>query len=225
MMDEHHSEHSEHSEHKHDNGSMPEIPKVDMKKMNPDALKGGFGDIIEILKLNKGAMEKVAARDSEGINLAIVYLAVGAIGAPLGGMILGYTFLGVTVRTPIVNGLIGAVLAVVMGVLVYYVTNLVAEKMFHGKAKFAEYFRVMGYASLLNVLGFLTVVPIISTLAALWILVINYFALTTVHKLNATNAVLTIIVTIVVFIALTAVIGALGLSAAGLGGASFSLSS
>lgn len=199
---------------------MPEVPKVDFKNVNPDSLKGGFGDIIEILKLNKAAMEKVAHRDGEGISLALVYLAIGALGAPIGGAVLGYTFLGVTVRTPIVNALIGAVLAIVLGALVLYVTSMVAEKMFKGTGKFPQYFRVMGYASLINLIGFVTIVPVLSTVAAIWLLVVNYMALTTIHKLNSTNAVLTIIVTIVVFIALSAVIGALGLTAVGVGAGS-----
>lgn len=216
-MEEHQPQHSpeHHPEHKPAHGGMPEIPKIDMKNVNADSLKGGFGDIIEILKLNKAVTEKVANRDAEGISLALVYLGIGAIGAPLGGAILGYSFLGVTVRTPIVSALIGAVLAIVMGALVFYVTNMVAEKMFHGQAKFPQYFRVMGYAALLNFVGFLTIVPILSTIASIWLLVVNYMALTNIHKLNSTNAVLTIIVTIVAFIALTAVIAALGLTAVG----------
>lgn len=228
MMEEHHSSHQpsehhpghpEHKSHESHHG-MPEVPKVDFKNVNPDSLKGGFGDIIEILKLNKAAMEKVAHRDGEGISLALVYLAIGALGAPIGGAVLGYTFLGVTVRTPIVNALIGAVLAIVLGALVLYVTSMVAEKMFKGTGKFPQYFRVMGYASLINLIGFVTIVPVLSTVAAIWLLVVNYMALTTIHKLNSTNAVLTIIVTIVVFIALSAVIGALGLTAVGVGAGS-----
>lgn len=220
MMEEHHSQHSNHGG---DHGGMPEIPKVDMKNVNAENLKGGFKDVLAILKLNKPAMEKVAHRESEGISLALVYLAVGSIAAPLGGALLGYTFFGVTVRTPIVNAIIGAVLAVVMGAVVYYVTSMVAEKLFHGQGKFPQYFRVMGYASLIQVVGFLTVLPILSTIAAIWMLVVNYMALTVVHKLNSTNAVLTIIVTVVVFVLLTAVIAGLGLSAVAGMGSSFAL--
>ena len=48
MMDEHQQHHSNtHHEHKPHEG-MPEIPKIDMKNVNADSLKGGFGDIIEI---------------------------------------------------------------------------------------------------------------------------------------------------------------------------------
>jgi len=213
-MDDHHSD--SHTEHKttHSN-SMPEIPKVDMKNVNADALKGGFGDVISILKLDKTVMAKVAGRDSEGISIALVYLAVGAIAAPLGGLILGfYGF-----HTGIVYALVTAVLAVVMAALNLYVTSMVAEKMFKGTGKFPQYFRVMGYASLVNVLGFLTIVPVLSTVASLFVfLVVNYFALTIVHKLNQTNAILTMIVSVVVFFVLAAIIGML-VATIGLGGA------
>lgn len=230
MTQEHHPEH--HTEHKpehhaeHSHNAMPEIPKVDMKNVNADALKGGFGDILNILKLDKGAMEKVAHRDSEGISLALVYMAIGAVAMPLGGAILGYSsFFGVTNRNSIVNALITAVLAIVMVAVVLYITSYVAEKMFQGKAKFPQYFRVMGYAYLLNVLGFLTIVPVLGMLANLWLLVVNYMVLTTIHKLNSTNAVLTIIVTVVAVIVLGAVIGAFGFTTmGGIGGGMMGLS-
>ncbi len=228
-------------------GAMPEIPKVDFKNVNADALKGGFGDIISILKLDKTAIDRVAHRDTEGVSLALVYLMIGALGAPLGGMLIGYTFFNVTVRTPFVNAIIGGVLAIVLSAVVLYVTSLVAQKMFQGQAKFDQYFRVMGYASIVNVVAFLTFLPILATLAQIWILVVNYFALTLVHnlatlaqiwilvvnyfaltlvhKLNSTNAVLTIIVTIVAFIVLTGIIASLGLTAIGLGAGAASIPS
>lgn len=218
-------EHKSHSEHtdakKHD---MPEIPKVDFKNVNAGALKGGFTDVLAILKLDKAAMERVANRESEGITMALVYLAIGTIASALGGIILGYSFLGQTFRTPIVTGLIGAVVAVVMAAVVIYLTSLVAEKLFKGKGKFSGFFRVLGYASLLKIVGFVTIVPLLSTLASIWLLVINYMALTVVHKLDTTNAILTIIVTVVATVVVAYVIGMIGLSAVAGGGMGFSLS-
>ncbi len=158
MMEDHNSEHStpEHKAEHHTSTKvdMPPIPKVDFKNVNADSLKGGFSDVIEIIKLNKGAMDKVAHRDAEGINIALIYLAIGAVAAPLGSWILGYSLLGVTIHSGIVGTIIQAVFAVVMAAVVLYITNLVAEKMFQGHAKFPQYFRVMGYAYLLNVVGF-----------------------------------------------------------------------
>lgn len=220
---EHHTaHHPEHHAAKHD---MPEIPKVDFKNVNANALKGGFADVLAILKLDKAAMERVAGRESEGISMALVYLAIGSIASAIGGIVLGYTFLGSTIRTPLVSGLIGAVISIVMAAVVIYVTNLVAEKLFKGKGKFPAFFRVLGYASLIKVVGILTIVPLLSTIAGIWLLVVNYMALTVVHKLDTTNAVLTIIVTVVAMVVLGYLIAAVGLSAVmGGGGMGFSLS-
>jgi hypothetical protein len=203
---------------------MPEIPKVDMKNVNADSLKGGFGDILAILNVfdqpkNQAAMDRVAGRDSEGISLGLVYLAIGAIAAPLGQAIFGYSVLGFTYRTPVVNALILAVLQVVMAALVIYVASFVAVKMFQGHAKFPQFFRVIAYASLINVVNLLTMVqPLLSLLSGLLLLVIEYLALVRIHKLNSTNAVLTIIITMVVMFVIGALIGVLGLTSMGLSG-------
>lgn len=203
---------------------MPEIPKVDLKSVNVAALKGGFGDVLEILKLNQSRIDAVAHRDSEGVTMALVYLVIGALAAPLGGALFGYTVLGTTFRTPIVSALIGAVIAIVISAVTLYITNLVAERMFKGQGKFPQYFRVMGYASLINVVGFLTMVPFLTMIASIWILVINYKTLISVHKLDSTNAVLTIIVTIVAFLLLGFLVATLGLTAAmGVGAGAVSL--
>lgn len=222
MMQEHHSEHHEHKpEHhaEHGHGGMPEIPKVDMKNVNADALKGGFGDVLEILKLNKAAIEKVAHRDGEGINIALVYLVVASLVSSLGGPIIGYAGF----RVSILNALLSGVIAAVVSAVIIYVTNLAAEKLFQGKGTFPQYFRVMGYASLVNLLGFIMpLLPfgLISLFALLllgWGVAVNYVTLTTVHKLNSTNAILTIIVQVVAYFVLGAVVASLGLTAAGYG--------
>ncbi len=205
-------EHKKHEEHGAHHG-MPEIPKVDLKSVNVNALKGGFGDVLEILKLNKVRIEAVAAREAEGITMALVYLIIGSFGAPLGGAILGYTILGTTFRTPILSALIGGVIASVMAAAVLYVSHLVAVRMFKGKAKLDQYVRVMGYAYIINVVGFLTVVPFLGAIAGIWLLVINYIVLTTVHKLDSTNAVLTIIITIIAFLVIGYLLAVLGMSA------------
>lgn len=190
--------------------AMPEIPKVDLKGVTPDALKGGFMDVVEILKMNKVKMDAVAGRDSEGITISLVYLAIGAIAAPVGGAIFGYFGF----RTSIVSALISAVVSVVLAAAVYYITNIVAVNLFKGKGSFPAYFRVMGYASLANVLGLLTMVSILGTVAGLYVgLVINFIALQRIHKLDTTNAVLTIIVSVVATAILGSVLAMVGLSA------------
>ena len=225
----HHETHAPHHEAHNPLHGMPGIPKVDLKGVTPDALKGGFSDVIEILKLNRSKIDAVAARESEGITMALIYLAIGSFGAPLGGAILGYNVLGVTFRTPPLNALIGGVIATVMAALVIYITSLVAERLFKGKGKFPQFFRVMGYAYLVSVVGIVTMLPFLGSIAGIWVLVVDFVALQQVHKLDATNSVLTIIVTIVAFVLLTFLIASLGMSAmmggmmGGLGGSPVSI--
>ncbi len=209
----HHEEHAAHHAGHNPLQGMPEIPKVNLKGVTPAALKGGFMDVVEILKMNKAKMETVAGREAEGINMALVYLAIGSIAAPIGGMIFGYGFGNLTYRTPVVNGLIGAVISIVMAAVFIYVTNLVAVRLFKGKGNFPAFFRVMGYASLINVVSILTIVSLLGAVAGIWLLVVYFFALQVVHKLDATNTVLTIIVSVVVMAIIGYLLALIGLSA------------
>jgi hypothetical protein len=233
MTDEHESSHEHHASHEHREAPREHhaaahehhaaahgehgMPKVDLKKASGAALKGGLKDVIEILKLNKSRISAVAGRESEGITVALVYLIIGAIGAPLGTAVFGVTFFGTRITTPILNALVNCVVAAVVGALVLYVTSFVAEKVFKGKGTFSQYFRVMGYAYLLNVVGFLTMIPFLGALASLYLLVVSFVALKEVHKLDSTNVVLTILVTIGVFIVLCYLLAMFGLSGAMMG--------
>jgi|WetSurMetagenome_2_1015567.scaffolds.fasta_scaffold134569_1 hypothetical protein len=207
-----HEHHADHAEHHADSKIGQDIPAVDLKKINAAALKSGLTDVIDILKLNKSKIGAVAGRESEGINIALVYLLIGAIGAPLGGAILGYSIFGARFTTPLLTALISCLVAAVIAALTIYVMNFVAIKFFKGKGVFAHYFRVMGYAYLLNVLGFLTVIPFLGSLASIYMLVVAFVTLKEVHKLDAANSVLTLLVTIGVFIVLTYLLALIGLS-------------
>ena len=230
MTDEHHGEHhpehnAHHAEHKPHHSQMPEIPKVDFKGVNVGSITGGFNDVIEILKLNKTVIDKVAGRDGEGIAVALIYLLIGALAVPLGAMILGISvpFIG-TIRIGVVPALQSALGSAIMFCVSLYVTNLVAEKMFQGHAKFPQYFRVMGYAALVNVIGFITPVMALSLVAGVWWMVVNYVVLNHVHKLSSQNAALTIVVMLVVLYILNAVLTSFGFGSMSLGSSlSFSL--
>jgi len=210
-----HSSHSHQDQHGHkENLGLPKIPPVNFKDVTPDKVRNGFMDVLEILKLNKKKIDEVGARDSEGITLALIYMALGAIATSLGGAIFGYTFMGITVRTPILNALLGGLVAILVAFVGFYITNIVAQKLFKGQGTFPQYFRVMGYASLVNVLGVLTILSILGSLAGLWVgLVINYFALKQIHKLDNTNAILAMIVSFVITLILAFIVASIGISA------------
>ncbi len=192
-----------------------EIPKIDMKDVD---FGGAFKQFVEILKLNKKAIESVAG-NAKGGAAAVVFLVAGAIAAPLGSLIFGYKFMNVVYRPEIVHVLIQAVLAAAMAVAVIFVTTIVANKLFKGKGSFADYFRVMGLAYGLNVLvlaGYAvpSLAPLIGLVVGVWGLVITFYALQLIFKLDNTNVILTIIVTIVAMVVLSGIVASLGYGAA-----------
>lgn len=202
-------------QHKGSKDPSMEIPKIDMKDVD---FGGAFKQLVEILKLNKKAIESVASNVKGGA-AAAVFLVAGAVAAPLGSLIFGYKFMNVVYRPEIGHVLVQLVFAVVMAVAVIFVTTLVANKLFKGKGAFADYFRVMGLAYGLNVVVLLgyavpSLAPLLGLVVGIWGLVIMFFALQIVFKLDNTNTILTIIVTIVAMMILATLVASLGYGAA-----------
>lgn len=207
-------------EHKSHDESM-ELPKIDMKDMD---FGNAFQKFIKIVKLDKKAIESVS-KDNKGGTAAAVFLAVGAIAAPLGSLVFGYRFFNTIVRPDIGSSLIGALLAIVMAALTLFVTSVVAVKLFKGHGSFAEFFRVAGLAYGLNVLNFVGfLVPalgmILGLVVSIWLLVISYVTIKMIYKLDDANTVLTMIVTVIVFLLLGGIIASLGVGGvmSGMGG-------
>lgn len=201
--------------HKPGHDETMEMPKIDMKDVD---LGGAFKQFVEILKLNKKVIEGVAGNAKAGASAAI-FLLVGAAAAPLAQFIFGVRFLNVVYRPDIVHVLVQWLLAVVMAVGVIFVTTVVANKLFKGKGSFAGYFKVMGLMYGVNVLtavGFLVpaLAPLLGLVVGIWMLVVSFYAIQAVFKLDNTNTVLTMIVAVVAMVAIMAVIGSLGYGAA-----------
>jgi hypothetical protein len=207
-----HEHHEQHAHHEAAHGSSHGIPNVDFKKVSGAALKGGFSDVIEILKLNRSRINAVAGRESEGFGIAMIYLFIGSLGAPLGTAIIGYSILGTRITMPFFDAVFGAVVTAFAVMLTLYVTNLVAQRLFKGKGAFPQFFRVMGYAYLLNIVAFLTFVPFLGVLVSLYLLVVTFITLKEIHKMDDTNAVLTILVTFGAALVISYLLGAFGLS-------------
>jgi len=196
-------------QHKGTKDPSMEIPKIDMKDVD---FGGAFKQFVEILKLNKKAIESVAV-NAKGGAAAAIFLVAGAIAGPLGSLIFGFKFANIVII------LVQAVFAVAMAVAVIFVTTIVANKLFKGKGSFADYFRVMGLAYGLNVVMLIgyaapALIPLIGLVAMVWGLVITFYAIQIIFKLDNTNAILTIIVTIVAMVVLSGLVASLGYGAA-----------
>ncbi len=217
-----HSGHSDQNGQHHANGShgghsgksffsdIPALPKVDFKGVNLENFKRGLMDILEMLKLNKAKFHEVAARESEGLGLALTYFVLAALLSALGPVVFGYRvpILG-TIRMDIGTALIGALLQIVGGVLFVYVLHFIAGK-FGGKAHISGYFRVMGYVSLLMVFGFLTFIPILMSLASLWALVVSFIAIRETQSLDNANTFFVMLLTMFVGAVIISIIGSFG---------------
>lgn len=153
----------------------------------------------------------------EALMVVILVSIAGGIGSFLAGVV-GEGGIGAA--------LIGLIVAVVMGVLGYYVwayvTYWVGTNLFDGTADVGEMLRTLGYASGPRVLGVLAFIPCLGPLAglvgAIWALVAGVVAVRQALDFDTGKAILTVIVGWVIVFIITVVVGVvLGVGAAGLG--------
>ena len=111
---------------------------------------------------------------------------------------------------------VSAVVQVIATILGIYVLSFVAKSIFKGKAEHDQFFRVAAYGTIVT---WLSIIPQISILAALWGLVLTFVLLTTIHKLGTGEAVGTIVIAVILMFVLSLILApiyaALGFSAFG----------
>jgi hypothetical protein len=154
--------------------------------------------------------------NQEALMVVVLVSVAAGIGSFLAGVIGGS--IGVA--------LIGLILAVVMGVLGYYiwayVTYFVGVNLFNGTADVGELLRTLGYASGPRVLSILSFIPCVGALVSLagsiWALVAGVIAVREALDFDTTKAIITVIIGWVIVLIITLVIGAVvGGTALGLG--------
>lgn len=140
-------------------------------------------DAIQVVKLNRISIKKVAKeRDWIGVILIII----------LGGFFSSY---GASTIDPNVSK--GDVLfSPVVGIIAAFLGTailLLFSKIFAGKAKFRELFFATGYASILNWIGVLIIIPGIGVwingLVAVWGLVVLVVIIQTLSKISMIKSV------------------------------------
>ncbi|MEK7215554.1 MAG: YIP1 family protein [Chloroflexota bacterium] len=115
-------------------------------------------------------------------------------------------------RGQIVSGIGGAIAAVVLGVVAYYVWSfavlIVGTKLFSGTSDFGEVSRCIAYAYVPNLLAVFGFVPAVGGLAAivgsLWALVLGVFAIRQAMNFETGPAIAT---AVIAWIAMAVVIG------------------
>jgi hypothetical protein len=139
--------------------------------------------------------------------------------------------LGGLISLRIGAAVIGLILAVVIGVVNYYiwafVTHFVGTNFFKGTADVGEMLRTLGYASSPRVLAILSFIPcvgwLITLAGAIWALVAAVVAVRQALDFDDTvNAIITVfigwVIILIIQVVLTLILGtAFGIGAAGLG--------
>ena len=147
---------------------------------------------------------------------ALIMALIPTISSFIGRSIIGYSFLGVTIRTPFVRGLIGAIVYLVLalvGVFVLaYIIDLLApsfngEKDILSSHKLAVYSATPGWIG-----GIFSIIPalsIIGLLFSLYGIYVLYLGVTPIKKVPKEKAIVYTLVIIVVAIVIYAIIGAI----------------
>jgi hypothetical protein len=150
--------------------------------------------------------ETNTALTQEALMVVVIVSLLSGIGSFLGGLFTG-----------IGAAFIGLILAVVLGVVGYYiwayVTHWVGTNLFHGTATVDELLRTLGYANGPRALGFFAFIPCIGPLiglaGAIWALVAGVVAVRQALNFDTTNAVVTVLIGWIIVMVISVVLGVL----------------
>jgi hypothetical protein len=161
-----------------------------------------FSGMLRAAKLDKNFYEEVEADTSYGQDaLIVVILAAlaGGVGVFFGSILIGHNLFA---------SLAGLIVGIVRALVIYFawvfVAQYVGTRFFKGTGDFGEVQRAFGFAyapQVLNILGFLSFVPVINCVAwvipllvMLWSIATGFVAIRQSLDQDDTNAALTMIV-------------------------------
>lgn len=169
---------------------------------------------VQIVLFNKTAMSNVAA-DKSKTKFGLYIIIAGALLTLVSQLIFMGGFIS------LMGGLKSALMQVVMAIISIYVLSLIAQKVFNGKGRHDEFFRVVAYASILGWLGALApltvvalgllagggIMMLLSLVIGVWGLILIVKILSHVHKLSGGRIAGTIIVMLIIVALVSKVFG------------------
>lgn len=156
-----------------------------MKKSFLDELKTA----LQIALLKHKDMHSVAVDKSKTKYAFYIIILTAVIG------LIGQQFFMGVFKPTFGMGLGMAIYQVIMVIIGIYILSVIAKSIFKGQAKHDEFFRVMAYSM---IVGFLTIIPMLGIITAIWGLILIFVILKTIHKLTTGGAIGTIIVAVIV---------------------------
>lgn len=173
--------------------------------------KAVLKDAVEIVKLNKSTMEKVAGDKNLTVPAILILVAPFVVNLVLSAF-QTTAFLGLQMRILLVP--------LLSYVAVIFLMSLAAQLIFKVKGDHFAFFRVLGFAGIvswlsviafvLSIFGLSSVYNLFNLLniaAAIWGFVVTYHILQTYYKLNQQNAIITIVIGVVGVFILNSILG------------------
>jgi hypothetical protein len=167
--------------------------------------------ILRAIRLDWTVFREIAEDQSAMSQAAIIVVVVTFLSA-----------VGNAIATrSVVGALLGWIVAILIGwigwaILTYFVGTL----LFKGKTDIPEMMRVLGYASVPQVLGFFVFIPCLGAIAsfigAILALIAGVFAIREAMEFDTGKAIVTVVISWIIVIVITIVLGLLGLGGAAL---------
>ena len=167
----------------------------------------------EIVTLKQPVMQAVA-KDPSALNPALTILAAVSVLVALGSYVFPSTVGMVTYRSGLVDVVLQAAISILLGVAILYTTGYLSQQVFKSKLDMNGYVRVMGHATLVNLLG---VFPPLSAISGIWSLVILCTVLNKMGKMGAGSIILLLLLEGLIIFVLAMALVFVGMGA-GLGG-------
>jgi len=143
---------------------------------------------LDIALLKKPVMHHVAENKSKTAFGYYVIIAAAILGAV--GQQIFLPFFRPTLTSSLLTAVVQAI-GIVIGI---YIVSFIAKGIFKGQASHDQFFRVAAYGMIVM---WLLIIPPISFIGGIWILVITFVILKTIHKLTTEKAIGTLLVIII----------------------------
>lgn len=156
----------------------------------------------EIATLKKETMHHVA----EGGKAETVFGYYVIAAAAIFGMIGQHFFIS-WFKPTLTASLLSGLFHIIYAVIGIYVISLIAQKLFKGKGKHEAFFRVMAYALIVT---WINLIPSLAIIGGIWMLVIAFNIIKSVHHLKTGSAIGTLIVGTIAMMLIAAVLSPTG---------------
>lgn len=164
--------------------------KIDWKKELQDA----WNTVI----LNKSTMQHIA-QDKSKTTFAYYIIIISALLSFIGSQIFP-----VMLKPTFLSGFLIAIIQIAGAIIFIYIMSFIAKKIFNGKAKHDELFRVMGYGMAITWIG---LIPHLSFIGGLWVMVVMFVVLKSIHKLTIGGTIGTLIISSILTLVILGILG------------------